>query len=639
MSFNPLNFGRMYLIWSVACVVTGWILSAGHFLTIAGYLIGLPLMIAGFAWLLRDKNPAVPRTPAPDKKWLQILSARFSRPLPCVFLLATVFVFVGGLIYAPNNFDALTYRLPRMLHWLAVEHWTWIPTSNERMNYSGVGMEWMTMPLFMLHSDRLLFLINGLGFLLMPGLLFSVFRQMGVARPVAWSWMWILPLAYGYAMQAGSIGNDFLGAVFCLMSVSYGLRARRTGRVEDVWLAGLAAALMTGVKASNLPLLLPCLVAVWPALNCLRRRWAVGIIVGIVGIVVSAVPMALENQVHTGNWTGDPQNLDHLQIKKASGGLLGNGIILLQQSLLPPVLPGARKLEASFNQHLPAALQQELAENFPRYSLYQLNELPQEEAAGLGLGISLLLLVSLGAAIGSFFIPKTRLRHGPSSLVRIIGLAAWVAAGVYVVKMGSEATARLMLPYYPLMIAGILLLPGQAWLARCRLWKILAVMAALAVLPGLILTPSRPLWPVQTLSPWLARHFPNNPAVQRITSVYACYRNRNDLLAPLRARLPADTKYVGIVAGGNDSVYALWRPLSRRQVVDLLNESRQLVPVPANVQWLVIKNDAWPQPSGLPLEQWAATNQAEIVASVSIVSSWNIGPQTWSVLHLQPPPR
>ena len=25
----------------------------------------------------------------------------------------------------------------------------------------------------------------------MPGLLFSVFRQVGVARKVAWTWMWI----------------------------------------------------------------------------------------------------------------------------------------------------------------------------------------------------------------------------------------------------------------------------------------------------------------------------------------------------------------------------------------------------------------------------------------------------------------
>jgi len=97
-------------------------------------------------------------------------------------------------------------------------------------------------------SDRGLFLINALGFLLLPGLLFSVFRQLGVARKVAWAWMWLLPLGYGFVTQAGSIGNDLMGAVCCLLSVHFGLRARHSGRVSEVWFAALAAALMTGVK-------------------------------------------------------------------------------------------------------------------------------------------------------------------------------------------------------------------------------------------------------------------------------------------------------------------------------------------------------------------------------------------------------
>ena len=202
------------------------------------------------------------------------LRRRFRRPLPAIFLLVAVLIFLGGALHAPNNYDALTYRLPRMLNWLAAGHWFWIPTINDRMNYSTTAWEWMAMPFFaLLRSDRGLFLINALGFLLMPGLLFSVFRQAGRgAASVAWTWMWVLPLAYGCATQAGSLGNDFTGLLFCLASVHFGLRARRSGRVSDLWLAGLAAALMTGVKLSNLPLLLPCLVAVWPALGLLRTK-------------------------------------------------------------------------------------------------------------------------------------------------------------------------------------------------------------------------------------------------------------------------------------------------------------------------------------------------------------------------------
>ena len=130
-------------------------------------------------------------------------------------------------------------------------------------------------------------MINALGFLLLPGLLFAVFRRLGVARKVAWTWMWLLPLAYGYLTQAGSIGNDLLGALFGLLSVYFGLRARASKNVSDVWLAGLAAALLTGTKLSNLPLALPCLVAVWPALGLLKKNLAGTVAVAAVAVVVS----------------------------------------------------------------------------------------------------------------------------------------------------------------------------------------------------------------------------------------------------------------------------------------------------------------------------------------------------------------
>ena len=52
------------------------------------------------------------------------------------------------------------------------------------------------------------------------------------------------------------------------------------------------------------------------------------------------------------------------------------------------------------------------------------------------------------------------------------------------VKMGSEADARLMLPYYPLVIVPILLLPAQKYLLHLRGWKVLMALAALSVLPA-----------------------------------------------------------------------------------------------------------------------------------------------------------
>ena len=50
----------------------------------------------------------------------------------------------------------------------------------------------------------------------LPGLIYSVFIRLGIARKVAWHWMWLLPAGFNYALQAGSVANDAFGAVFAL---------------------------------------------------------------------------------------------------------------------------------------------------------------------------------------------------------------------------------------------------------------------------------------------------------------------------------------------------------------------------------------------------------------------------------------
>lgn len=583
-------------VWFCAYLTcAGWTLSALHQLNAGGYAVTLLIGLAGW-WLWQKKTAA---SLLPRVCWGK-LRRRFRRPLPLVYLILALLAFLGGVLYAPNNYDALTYRLPRMLNWLAAGQWFWIPTINDRMNYATTGWEWVAMPLLaLLRSDRALFLINAFGFLLMPGLLFSVFRQVGVARKVAWVWMWILPAAYGYATQAGSVGNDLFGAVFLLISVHYGLRARRSERVGDVWLAGLSAALMTAAKLSNLPLLLPCLIAVWPALAQLRRRWFRSVMVVGVGVLISAAPTVILNQTNTGCWNGDPQNRAQIQVESLRAAFLGNNLKLWQQSLMPPVLPGARKMDDWLNQHLPLSWRNLLAEKFPRYYLGYLNELPQEEGAGLGLGVTLLLLLPVGVAV--FRSGGSGLKRSLVPSVSLVGLAAWVAALFYMLKMGSEATARLMLPYYPLIVIPILLPPAQNHLLRFRSWRILLVLAALSVLPAVILSPARPLWPAQFISERLARQHPDSPLLRRLALVYSAYARRNDALAPLRDGLPDNARTIGFVADTDDSDYSLWRPFGLRKVEYLRDHNHPTVNVPSNVEWIVVKRRIWPEASNVSL--------------------------------------
>ncbi len=621
---------RAIATWTCCCaylVCAGWVLSALHQLNTAGYAAAVVAgLVMAVVW---RKNKG-----CSCKIYWPKISRRFRRPFPAIFLLVAVLAFIGSVIYPPNNYDALTYRLPRMLNWLAADHWIWIQTANQRMNYSTPGWEWVAMPFFaLLRSDRAFFLINAIGFLLMPGLLFSIFRRLGVARRVAWTWMWIFPLAYGYAMQAGGIENDLTGTVFGLASVFFGLRARQTRKAEDLWLAVLSAALLTNAKLSDLPLLLPCLVAAWPALSSLRKRWLGGAAIAVIALLISAVPTILLNQMNTGSWTGDPLDSSGIRAKSPAAALLGNGLLLLQQSFMPPVLPGARKINDVLDKKMPAPVQRILKDKFPRYYLARLNELPQEESSGLGIGITAFLLAGAGACAFRRKKPGTKI----SRSMALVGMAAWIAVLAYMLKMGSEATARLMLPYYPLAIIPILWMPAQDRLLRCRFWKIFAALAALCVLPAIIVSPSRPLFPAQTITGWLARHHPHSAGIQRFALVYTTYANRNDVLAPLRAALPADVKKIGFIGGSNDTDYSLWRPFGERQVVELENGGGNPVIVPDDIKWIVIKDDAWADFSKVPLDEWAAEHHAQIVVSVPLVTLVSWGPQTWCLLHLENP--
>jgi hypothetical protein len=443
--------------------------------------------------------------------------------------------------------------------------------------------------------------------------------------------MWLLPLAFGYVTQAGGIGNDLAGALFCLLSIFFGLHARRSKCLADVWLALLAAALMTGVKVSNAPLGLPCLVAVWPALPQLRRRLISSLCVVGVACVISGVPTAVLNQIHTGNWTGDPHNQFQMQVKNPVAALLGNGLLVAEETVMPPVLPAAAKVNDWIVRKLPASCSALLKRDYPRFYLAKLNELPSEEGAGLGLGVALLLLAGVLMTGWQFA------RHSSSGQVHFrlpwVVLAAWLAGLVYLLKMGSEAAPRLMLPYSPLMLVPFLLLSGQKRLLQSRAGRILALLAALFILPGLILSPLRPLWPGRMVCEKLAAKHPGHAALERMASVYSAYAHRNDVLAPLRDSLPADASEIGFIAGSNDTDYSLWRPFGWRKVIDLRADDAQFLKHPDQVKWLVVKEKYWPDFCSVPQADWAVANHFQVVVSTNIVELVSWGPEEWTVLH------
>jgi hypothetical protein len=579
---NALSVAGAWVVLSAVLVLAGWGLSLAGTLNAKGYILVLGLVVGTLAWLLIGGWLRLSWRP----RW-----RRYRRIYPLVFLAAWLLAVLGGLLHAPNNIDTITYRLPRVLHWLVANGWHWIDSVDPRMNYSGCGQEWLMAPIVSLTaSDRWTWVWNALAQALLPGLLFVVLRGLGVASAVAWRWMWLLPLAPVYLLQAGSVANDLLGTAYFLAALAWGLQAYRRGSLTALAMSVLAMSLTTGVKSSNLPLVLPWIVLVWPRLSQTGSFRRAGLIVALPALLISAVPTLAINRLSTGDWTGDPTNLTMIKAGSPLAGLIGNTVQAVIQNLQPPVFPVAAVVESKLAQGIEPVVRGWMGRDFPRFSVH-LTELAQEEWAGLG-GLTSLLLLAAYLRPRPTFRGEPRLGRRGARVVAAGGIAGLT----FLFVMGSEMTARLLAPYYPLGLAAVLAGRPQTSWVRTRAFQLLAVLLVIGSLIPLTLGPARPLIPVS----WLLRaSAPLHPldarADERVQTVYSVYAGRFDPLATLRNRLPAGVRTLGFMATADDSEISGWRPFGSRRVVAVRVTDSAASLRARGISWVMVRGDAiWP---------------------------------------------
>jgi hypothetical protein len=487
---------------------------------------------------------------------------RFRRPLPLAFLVLALLVFVSGVIYPPSNYTGLNYRLARTLQWLAHDGWCWIHTPIFRMNDRACGFEWLSAPLLLFtNSDRLLFLLNIVPFLLLPGLVFTVFTRLGVRKRVAWQWMWLVPAGYDFLLQAGGIANDTFPAVYALAMIAFAGRAWVSRQPADLWYAILAGALLTGAKASNIPLLLPYAILIFPLVPILPRHWKMTTLVLLLGVVVSFLPTAALNIYYIHDWSGLSIERTGMNMKSPLVGVWGNALLLALNNFLPPLFP----LAGWWNQHIlsvaPQFLTAPMLANFEP-GFHQLPELPTEDWAGFGFGCSVLLLLAVPAA---FWLRRAAENFSPAlpvpkNLRLCVLIAPWVALLVYTMKSGMVTPQRIIAPYYPLLLPALLLGTGQSLVVRRCWWRGLTGAVMILALVVLVLSPDRVLWPAKTILSKLVEQHPDKPALARALKVYSIYAQRNDALAGVRDLLPPNTQVVGFIGTEDDCDISLWRP-------------------------------------------------------------------------------
>lgn len=617
---KAVDWVALWILVSAWCTLSGWLLSAPGWLNRWGYGGSLVILIAGL-WLYRE--------PLGLRGRIRPFHPRFW--LPKIWLLLVVLAFVGGLLHHPNNYDYLSYRFARVLHWSWEAKWHWITTPNVRMNLAAPGFEWMMTPLFIFFkTDRLFFLVNTVSSLLLPGLIFSVFRRMGISPRVSWWWMWVLPSGYCFLLQAGSVSNDLFAAVYLLASLLYLLKTgeepARAGR--NFFYSCLALALTTGAKASNLPLLLPWAIAVFLQRKPLLRANPI-VLAGalVLASSVSFFTPALLNTYYAGDYTGDPQNRMKMRLDNPVAGVIGNSIQIAVDNLTPTFWPK----QVSLDHDLPEPLRAYLARTFPRFGL-SIGEMQMEESAGVGVGIAacVVLMIALRLWAGLArpnLIRQVQLYYLPIALGTVVALLAFMS------KLGNEGAARLLTPYYPLFIAGVLILLAlDGSLMRLTLCNVVSCgVIALAVLL-VILSPARPLFPTEWAAQCLAKVAPAQ--AQRLQTVYAVYGARYDDLKELRPLIPENETKIGLIQTGDSPESSLWRPFGSRQVVDVSPAQTVEELQAQHLRYIIVCDEAIIYTYHSTIDDLAAKWSAVVVAQKDVTTKAQRGPESWHILEL-----
>lgn len=628
-SINHDRFTSHWILYAASCNAAGWLLSMGGWLNGAMLAITIPLLWWSLARLVQIRLPQV-RFAA----WGQQLTRKVKQPAFLGFCMLAILALTGGLWMAPNNFDALNYRMPKVAHWLMAGRWEWIHAANNNLNTRSCGFEWLTVPMIAwMRCDRLVFLYNWICFLLLPGLIFSLFRRFGVAARVSRCWMWLLPSGYCFALQAGSVANDLPAAMFALAAFDLGMKWRQSRSWCHMSMSLLAASMMTAIKPTTLPLLLPYGILFfgmwrgWFVKPALTSLWL------MVCSLASFLPTAALNHYYSGDWTGAAAENPTLAKVKPLYGLAGNLVNAPLQNLSPPLFPLATTWNRWVVSTLPDHWAAEMAAQFElRAAKFGLVDIQGEESAGIGLGITGMWLLAVGAA-------GTMRRHGTQSVrpqmgFRTVASVTLVAALlVYFSKTGMNTVARHIAPYYPLLLMLGLTSTAQTKVIRKRWWKVCWATAVSSSLVMIIITPSRPLWPAA----WFFNRFgnPSSPTWQRAKMGYEVYANRADGLGILRDTIPVTEEHIGLITFASGPELPLWKPYLKRKVRHFTpGESARQVQQREKINYLVINTMNFADYMGLPPEVWLRQQGGKILLRKEIKILVKERPSEWWVVKL-----
>lgn len=468
-----------------------------------------------------------------------------------VILATTLFL---TLVSPPNTSDAMSYHVPRVLHWLdrgtlqpyftGIDRQLWQPPFAEYLVAGGYGMaggrEW---------------LINLPQWFAFGGVILAVMataRLLGADRRGRWLAAVLVATLPPAILQASSAQNDLL-ATFWTLVVVY-LALRRLADLppllgSDAVLIGVAAALAVGTKGTALLFAVPWLaVFLWAGARTVSWRTTAR---------HAATVLAIVAVFNAGHWIANAAVFDTFL------GPSSVQRLLRPESMSPPVLLSnlvanltlhagtpLEAVNAGF-QSVVSGLNALLGVNgdavYPFFGGFRIEPFSTHEDLG---GAPLHLLLGMAGLIVAVL--RWR-RLGPAARTGVVAVgASWLLFAAAV--RWQPYNARLQLPMFAAMAPFLAL-----WLGRAGLrvqTGVVSLLVAVAV-PALVANATRPLLPGLVLPE------PGNRGSILAQERASAYFNDRPALEPsyraLAARiLETGCDQVGLVAGYDSWEYPLW---------------------------------------------------------------------------------
>jgi hypothetical protein len=381
-----------------------------------------------------------------------------------------------------------------------------------------------------------------------------------------------------------------------------------------------------------------------PALREIRlKSWPAPTVL-IIGLFCSFAPLTWLCWKNTGDWAGDPNDQWNVKAHGAVGTTAANVVILLNDITQPPFLPASLAVNAHLERLNHSPFVNWLKQSNREFDGIRYGAMAYENGAGPGIGIGLYTAILLIAGISgcwrdkpfrraSLTLKQMRLLFSFSEVAKIVPWLAWISYLAFLAALGSRLSARIGAPYYPLLVIPLLRCPSVAAFERKKIAGFVAVLAAAAVLPVIILTPSRPLVPIQAIARIVHR-----PALEKTAQDYRLWDGMRHPLEPLWDHLPPSSLQLGYAGAFLDSPYELFKPFGSRTILELGLPLFHHSPPPSGLKYAVVTNDGLMQRYGIDLPSWLDEVHGRVIFHCSVNAALSVHDptrlETWCLVEL-----